>query len=176
MEESDKRLLLQIVSKGFVAKALKEKIVSATSGPMTSILAQVGRTAVLDTHLDEIAKDAIQPAVRAKAYRSKFEGKLTWFEGRKWEWTDICYCEGRLRPIISERNLTVTSPFLETLRSASIDPSPMVRRVAAEMLIRELDTIGKESSALANQFACDASPSVAERGQFALKRMKERRT
>lgn len=173
MGEPDKKILLQIVSKEVVAEALKEKIVSATSGPMASIFAQASRTEVLDSHLDEIAKNSTQPAVRAKAYRSKFEGKITWFEGRKWEWTDIRYCESRLRPIVSERNLTITSPFLETLRSAAADRSPMVRKIAAEILIRELDVIGKESSELANLFASDASPAVAERGQFALKRMKE---
>ncbi|MFW2440603.1 MAG: hypothetical protein ACN4GR_14695 [Arenicellales bacterium] len=171
MDESDKQVLLKIISSKDIAEAFKAKIMSSTSGPITSIFAQVGRTSVLDEHLSEIAKKAIQPSVRAKAYRSQFEGKMVWFEGRKWEWTDIQYCEGRLKPIVSERELTVSSPFLETLRVASVDRSPVVNRVAAEILIRDLEALGGESVPLANHFASDKSSSVAERGKFALKRL-----
>lgn len=171
MDETDKQVLLTIISNKAIAEAFKAKILSATSGPMTSIISQIGRTSVLDASLKEIAEKAIQPSVRAKAYRSQFEGKMTWFEGRKWEWTDKRYCEGRLKPIVSERKLTATSPFLETLKSASIDPSPIVRRVAAEMLIRDLKGLGDESLPLANLFAVDKSPSVAERGKFAIKQL-----
>jgi len=171
MEESDKQVLMDITSIEEVAKSLKERIISTSSGPMTSILAQAGRTETLDRYLGEIAKEAIQPSVRAKAYRCQFEGKMVWFEGRKWEWTDKRYGEGRLKPILSERTVSVASPFLETLKLAAIDQSPMVRRVAGEMLIRDLKTIGAESIKLAELFASDSSPSVAERGKFALKRL-----
>ena len=47
----------------------------------------------------------------------------------------------------------------------------MVRRVAGEMLIRELKLIGAESIKLAELLASDSSPSVAERGRFALDRL-----
>lgn len=171
MDELDKQALLNIISSKDIAEAFKDKIISSTSGPMTSIFAQVGRTSVLDEYLTEIAKTAIQPSVRAKAYRSQFEGKMVWFEGRKWEWTDIRYCEGRLKAIVSERNLTIPCPLLETLRLASVDRSPIVRKVAAEMLIRDLEVLGNESLPLANLFASDTSSSVAERGKFALKRL-----
>lgn len=173
IEELDKKVLLEIISSKNIFEPLKSKIISATSGPLTSIFAQAGRASVLDDHLSEIAQNAIQPSVRAKAYRSQFEGKMVWLEGKKWEWTDIRYCEGRLQPILSERKLTVTSPFLETLRMASTDRSPVVRRVAAEMLIQKLENLGDESFRLANLFASDASPSVAERGNFALKKIYE---
>lgn len=171
LEEADKRILLEIISIEEVAQSLKLRIISATSGPMTSILAHAGQSETLDYCLSAIAREAIQPSVRAKAYRSQLEGKMVWSEGRKWEWTDIRYCEGRLKPILSERNLSVTSPFLETLKLAAVDHSPMVRRVAGQMLIRELTTIGEESLKLANLLASDSSPSVAERGKFALKRL-----
>jgi hypothetical protein len=95
---------------------------------------------------------------------------MVWFEGRKWEWIDIRYCEERLKPILSERYLSITIPFLETLKSAAIDRSPMVRRVAGDVLIQRLSTIGIESVKLAELLATDSSPSVAERGKFALKK------
>ena len=171
MADSDKQVLLNIVSSKNITDALMSKIMSTASGPLTSIFAQVGRTSVLDSHLSEISQNAIQPSVRAKAYRSQLEGKMVWLEGREWEWTDIRYCKGRLKPILSERKLTVATPFIETLKLASVDCSPIVRRVAAETLIRELENLGAESFRLANLFASDASHSVAERGMFALKKL-----
>lgn len=173
MEESDKQVLLDIVSNEKVTEAFIEKFVTATSGPMALILSQIGRTSALDVHLKYIAENAVQPAVRAKALRSLFEGKMTCLEGRKFEWTDIRYCEGRMKPVVTERHLTIDYPFLESLRSASVDPSPMVKRVAADKLICELKTLGEEAWVLANVFFTDKSPSVSERGDFALRKLKE---
>ncbi len=43
----------------------------------------------------------------------------------------------------------------------------MVRRVAGELLIQHLESVGADSVNLAEQLASDPSPSVAERGRFA---------
>lgn len=169
MEESDRRVLLDSLSNKDIAEALKRKIVSAASGPITSIFSQVGRTPVLDDYLNDIARNAVQPPVRAKAYRSQFERRLTWFEGRKWEWTDIRYCKGKFNPVVAGRDLTVVRPFLDILDAASIDSSPMVRKIAAEMLIRHIEVLGEKSFIYASRFASDPSPSVADRGLYALK-------
>ena len=171
MEDADKQILLGITSIEKVVHSLKSRVISATSGPMASILAQTGRTEILDKYLDEIAKKAIQPSVRAKAYRCLLEKKMVWFDGRKWKWTDKQYCKGRLGPILCERAISVASPFLETLKRAVRDSSPMVRRVAGEILIQNLNLIGAESIRLAKLLASDSSPSVAERGRFALDRL-----
>lgn len=47
----------------------------------------------------------------------------------------------------------------------------MVRRVAAEFLIRDLQSLGERALALAQRLGADANPSVAERGRFALKQL-----
>lgn len=171
MEDKDKQALVEIASIEKVGHSLKSRILSATSGPMVSVLSQAGCTETLDRYLDEIARKAIQPSVRAKAYRCLLEGKMVWCDGRKWEWTDKRYCKGQFKPILCERTIRITSPFLETLKSAVMDQSPMVRRVAGEMLIRELEKIGAEALGLAELLASDPSPSVAERGKFVLKRL-----
>jgi hypothetical protein len=49
----------------------------------------------------------------------------------------------------------------------------MVRRVAAEFLIRELLSMGPSALPLAQRMACDASRSVAERGRFALEQLND---
>ncbi len=52
---------------------------------------------------------------------------------------------------------------------AAIDRSPMVRRIAGEMLIKQLENIGDDALKLAELLASDTTVAVAERGQFALK-------
>lgn len=168
---SEKQVILNILSLPNIAKSLKNRFISATSGPMTSILAQVGRTSALDSELIEIAESAIQPSVRAMAYRCQFEGKMVWVEGRKWVWTDKVYCKGRLMPQLGERKISVVKPFIENLYQSAIDSSPIVRRVAGEWLIREYSNLGEQAFMLAELLAADPSPSVAERGKFALERL-----
>ena len=51
------------------------------------------------------------------------------------------------------------------------DRSPIVRRVAGEMLVREFKSIGAESIKLAELLASDSSPSVAEWGRYAIDRL-----
>ena len=168
MREEDGQALAQIVAIEQVALALKSKIISSAVGPAATILAQAGRASALDCWLGEIARDAVQPAVRAKAYRCQLEGRMTWASGREWKWIDKKWCKGRFEPTIYERTIPVTSSFQQTLGAAIGDPSPMVRRVGGEMLIRELQSIGSESRSLAEVLASDSSPSVAERGRYAL--------
>ncbi|MCG7497350.1 hypothetical protein MHO82_10785 [Vibrio sp. Of7-15] len=171
IEDADKEAFLQIMNREEVAESLKTKLIVSASGPMPFVFSQLGRTNILDDSLYEIARNAIQPALRAKAYRSLFEKRLVWSEGRKWEWTDIRYCQGRQKAVTSERKITVSIPFLDLLRDSSADPSSVVRKVSAEFLIRELESLGHESKVYADKFATDNATSVSERGHFALKQL-----
>ena len=171
IEKAGRQVLLEIISKREMVQALKSKIISSTSGPMASLMMQVGRTPVFDEHLSEIANNAVQPSVRARVYRSLLEGRMVWVEGRKWEWTDIKYCKGKFQAVVGEREIEVALPFIVLLQKSADDPSSIVRRVAAEFLIRELNTLGNESFELASRFASDKSYAVAERGRFALAKL-----
>jgi len=88
IEEADKGILLQIICEKEIAKSFRSKLISSASGPMPSLFSQLGRTPILDESMEEIANSAIQPSVRAKAFRSLFERRIVWIEGRKWEWTN----------------------------------------------------------------------------------------
>lgn len=160
--------LLSIVPSRLVAKLLQ-----ATTGPAAGILGQVGRTPILDQCLPTLCAQAIQPAVRAKAYRSQLEDRMVWFEGRKWVWTDRRWCQGRYVPVLGERKIHVYRPFLELLVQAAQDASPIVRRVAGDVLLAKLDSIGVDALPIAILLSEDAYPSVAERGIFALKRLED---
>ncbi len=173
IETIDKNVILLIITEDRVAELLIKKIMSSATGPMTSLFSQLGRTSILDGKIEDVAKLAIQPSLRAKAYRSLFDERVTWSEGRKWVWTNIQYCEGRLSPIVRERKISVHTPLLDLIKASAGDRSSIVRRVSAEVLIRELDKLGDVSKTLAVKFAADKSAAVAERGKFALKKLDE---
>ncbi len=171
MEAADRAGLVGLLDIQEVAMALKSRIVSSTSGPVCSVLRQAGRTSALDPWLAEIARTAVMPAVRARACRCLLEARMTWTAGRKWVWTDLKWCKGRFEPVVEQRLLSVTRELGMQVEQASRDPSPLVRRVAGEMLIQHLDSVGREAASIARRLAADASPSVAERGRFALGRL-----
>lgn len=173
IEGPDKEVLLQIICEKEIARSFRSKLVSSASGPMPSLFSQLGRTPILDGEIEEIAGSAIQPSVRAKAYRSLFERRIVWVEGRKWEWTDIRYCEGRLKPIVADRKLDIRTPLLELLKKSAEDRSPIVRRVSAEILIRELGSLRSVARVFAEKFASDKSRPVSERGEFAIRKLDE---
>lgn len=175
METEGKQTLLKIASIEAVAYSLKSRLVSGTAGPLASVFAQAGQSSALDTYLLEIASNAIQPSVRAKAYQSLLNGKMVWLAGRRWEWTDIRYCEGRFKPMLCGRPLSINVSLEETLRAASVDRSALVRRIAGDILIQKAKTIGSATLQLATTLASDPHPSVAAKGNFVLKKLSARK-
>lgn len=169
MNERERQVLLYIASIPEIAVQLKAIIISSVGGPIALLLSQVGRLDFLDSSLHEIAQSAVQPSVRAKAYRSLLEGKMTWFTGRVWVWTDKRYCEGYYKPVLCSRELVVSVLFSQFIELAVNDKSAIVRRVAGEMLIREPSKVGSKYRKLIETLASDKSRSVSERGAFALR-------
>jgi len=174
VEEADNQKFLDMIATEEIALLLKSHLIASTSGPMPSLLSQIGRTDILDNYLNEIASEAIQPYVRAKAYRSLFESRMTWVKGQEWQWIDKVYGQGKLIPIIAERKINVQSPFLELLNEAADDRSPIVRQVSAEFLIRNIENLGIQSRIFAEKFAADKSSNVAEQGKFVLRKLNEK--
>jgi len=169
MEASDRQVLLDIASVEAVACKLKLQILSTVAGPLAEVLAQTGRSPALDACLPEIASKAVQPAVRAKAYRALLEGKMVWLEGRKWEWTDVRYCKGHLKAIHGNRPLSITFPRPEAFRAAIADRSAFVRGVAGTVLMQESEQLGALAIELATTLASDKHPALSARGNFLLK-------
>ena len=170
-KDSDKQAMLNLINGQQLVLALKNKLIDSTSGPMTSLLSQFGRTTQFDEYLLEIAEQAVQPAVRAKAYKCLLERKMVWLEGRKWVWTDKRYCIGRLQAVVGERELKVAVPIKELIERGIDDRSAMVRRLSADNLIKHIEIFGNDADVFANELAMDTSSTVSERGEFALKKL-----
>lgn len=172
-KEQEKLRLMEVVELDHVSRALCEKLISNTSGPMSQVLSQVGRSDAIDENLPDIAVKSIQPAVRARSYRMLLERKSVWVEGRAWKWTDIRYSEGKYVPVLGERKIHLAVPLIATIEQALSDSSPAVRRVGAEKFIQHLDEFGERAVHISAKIASDRSSSVAERGRFAQRRLRK---
>lgn len=171
MEPADRDAVAAIASVEHVSLALRSKIMDSTVGPAALVLSQCARSVTFDSWIQEFAHGAVQPTVRARAFRWLFVGQASWVVGHRWMWTNLAYCKGKIEPTFESRGIPVSQSFKVTLDAAMADRSPMVRRVAAEFLVRELPSLGVHALALAQRMASDTSLSVAERGQFALKQL-----
>lgn len=171
VDPSDKQVMMELVSMKAVASELKRRVTGSPCGPMTAVLSQALRTAALDGCLMQIAEEAVQPVVRAVAHRTLLAGKAVWVDGHSWRWIDIRYGRKRLDHMFAERPLQEVPAFLDVLNAAAADRSPIVRRIAAQALVREMGHLGEAVLPLVRRLAEDASPSVAERGEFILKRL-----
>lgn len=80
-------------------------------------------------------------------------------------------CKGKLQNVLGERPLHEVPPLLETMDLAASDRSCIVRAVAAEALVREMEALSGAAVPLARRLASDSSPRVAERGKFVLQRL-----
>lgn len=171
MEAADRQVLVELMSLDKVAFALKSRILRASAGPAALVLMQAGRGPAFDDWFMEFARTAIQPSVRAKAYRCLLEGRIVWVAGRRWVWTQIQWCKGRFEPILEQRELVTNVNFRVLLRVALEDKSSLVRRVAADFAIKRLDSLGSDAPSIAVQLASDSCRYVAEQGSFALNKL-----
>ncbi len=173
IEKADKQLILHLINTEGLAVLFKSKLISSVSGPMPSLFSQLARTDILDNYLNEIATDAMQPYMRAKAFRSLFEKRIFWIVGQEWKWTNKVYGEGKLIPVITERKIEVHIPFLELLNISANDESSIIRKISAEFVIRNIHSLGSQAKIFADSFVADKSSSVSEQGQFILRKLDE---
>lgn len=173
LQAEDRQVLEQLVSSEPVAAAMKARIIGDAVGPASLMLSQAGRTPALDPWHWEIAREAVQPCVRVRAYRSLLEQRVVWAVRRRWVWTDVKWGKGKFETELGERAIAVEVPPLEILERAVGDPSHRSRRVAAEFLLEHLEAIGADARRLAEKLASDSWPYVAKLGRLAVDRCRE---
>jgi len=168
MSPASKQDALAVLLSDAVAAQLATALARSPAGPMTTLLSQLGQIAAIDPHLPYLAAQAIQPALRAKAYQSLLSGKATWASGKEQEWIERRHNLYRWRTHLDSRPLTIPVEHTPTLQQAAADRSPIVRRVAADAIIAALPHLGPSEQHLATRLAVDPNPSVAERGAYIL--------
>ena len=166
-----RQVIIDLISLPEVIAEIRNHIVSNYSAVRMATFMELARLPIFDQYLLDITHKALQPSVRAKAYRSLFEQRVSWFVGRERVWISRCDGISRMKPIIKHRSINVPIVFERLLNEASIDPSSHVRCLAAEILIKELSTLGDQARKYAEIFSKDHSKAVSERGDFALRKL-----
>ena len=169
MQKAERQNALAVLLNDNVVTELVTILARSPAGPMIGLLSQLGQIAAIDPHLPYLAAQAIQPALRAKAYQSLLSGKTTWVAGKEQEWIERRHNLYRWRTHLDSRPLTITVEHDPTLQQAAADRSPIVRRVAADAIIAALPHLGPCEQYLAARLATDPNRSVAERGACILR-------
>ncbi|MBE9063255.1 hypothetical protein [cf. Phormidesmis sp. LEGE 11477] len=171
LQTEDKQVIVDILGYQDIPEGLSEKIITAPAGPAPMVLSQVGKQPAFDRFLLDISTRAVQPAVRAKAYKSQLDESVSWIEGYQWKWIDKRWCKGRFMPVVINRDIQVARPFIQSLEAAATDKSVLVRRVAGNALFSETGSPRVDVASIAKMLASDPYPSISERGKFGLKRL-----
>jgi hypothetical protein len=166
---AEKLILEAAFERDDVADHLADILVEKATGPMASTLRQSMRSIAMDRHLQRLATDALQPAVRATAMQSLIEGVATWPIGWQWQWVDKPLGIRRRQPLIKRRPLTVPSDRSDMIRRGLKDRAATVRTVAISGLIEDMAAL-PDARRLASDALADRSAAVRERAAFILSR------
>lgn len=161
-------LLDDALCRSDVSEALAARLRNATTGPMARVLAHALRRPAMDRHLPELAREALIPAVRAKALRSLIEARAAWPAGFETKWIDKSHGLNRKVRVFDERPIDRAQPLEALVALAAADRAAPVRRVAAEALVRNHASLANADRLLASLLR-DKSPSIRERAEFVAK-------
>lgn len=144
--------------------ALRLVLLHETNGPMARLLRKNLRTLDLDYLLPDLAVEARSAFVRAVATETILEGCARWHAATEWQWVDKVYGLRRRVQKWDKRTVPIaTTVQNEVLAAAARDTSAVVRKLAAEHLIRE----GIEAHQATYQLlANDTSNRVRDRMDF----------
>jgi hypothetical protein len=151
-----------------VMAGLASQLTQRSTGPLANCLRHALRYPAMDEHLPHLASDAIQPSVRALAYRCLISGKATWTTGYAWTWIDKVYGVRRRVPKFETRDIQRSHPVADLVRAAVRDKSAFVRVVAADALIAARSSLPDEEALIAS-LAKDRSSAVRSRADFMLR-------
>ncbi len=165
----ERGVLDKLLCRPDVAREMAILFQTETSGPVSTSLRYALRGDRLDTHLDHLARQALQPAVRALAAQCLIEGVATWHEGWEWKWVDKSRGLQRRVPISRSRSLITKADISSVIQAGVNDRSSVVRRAALQGLISRVDDV-ENASVAAIALLNDKSPSVRERAQFIMRR------
>jgi hypothetical protein len=154
-----------------IAEIVGQAIAQPT-GPGMRLIAQLARHSPLDHFLPEVARDALQPDLRALAVRFMIDGFVSWPEGFDHVQSDKAFGEKRRVRRYSQRPLTVAVDVAAVIAAAARDRSPIVRAAAADGLVRKRNVLS-DAKVLARLLAADAHAGVRQRAEFVLAELGE---
>ncbi len=129
----ERRIVDEMLARPEVADRL---FLRMRGGPTTRLFKEALRSPAYDGRLLELAKGATLPQVRFLAFRALIEGRAVWLGGREWVFTDKVYNKRKLVPRFEQRPIPRPMLVEDLIELAAVDRSPLVRKAAADGLIR----------------------------------------
>jgi hypothetical protein len=161
----ERELISQQLRRNDVIAELSQLMLTERNGPLPSALAYVSRFPEIDCHLDLLAKEALNPGIRAIALRALIDLEARFANGMQWHWIDKPMGIRRKEPRIESRQLTITYDRKRLYLAGLGDKSAIVRRVALSGIIKyDRHEIGYQN--LAREYLADPSRSVRARAEF----------
>jgi hypothetical protein len=111
---------------------------------------------------------AVQPSVRAAAYRCLIPGKAVWPVGFEWSWINKVYGLRRRTPKLETRTIQTDRPATDFIEAGIRDKSAFVRKVVADAMIAVRAQIPNEEKLVAH-LATDRSSLVRSRAEFLMR-------
>ncbi|MBR0756491.1 hypothetical protein JQ604_30300 [Bradyrhizobium jicamae] len=171
---SDEAHMLDLVfARADVLAALAKRLQDTPTGPMGDCLRNALRFPDSDQHLSKLAATAIQPSVRAIAYKCLISRKAAWHAGFEWAWIDKVYGLRRRVPKLETRDIQTDGPVVDFIVAGIRDRSAFVRKTVADAMIGVRSQIEDEGHLVA-QLAADPNPAVRSRGDFMVRHQGER--
>jgi hypothetical protein len=159
------KALDQMFERRDVMAGIAAQLRQRATGPMATYLRHALRYQGFDEHLPGLAVAAVQPSVRALAYRCLISGKAAWPAGYEWAWIDKVYGIRQRVPKIETRDVQRSVPVSDLVGAAFRDKSAFVRRVAADALIAVRSQVPDDEELIA-RLEQDRSAAVRSRADF----------
>lgn len=154
-----------LLARADVAEQLAELMISKPTGAVASTLRIALRATALDPYLERIAREAIQPAVRAFALTTLIDRQASWPIGRDWQWIDKSMGVRRRVTVFASRVVESSTTRDDLIAAGLTDRSPAVRNAALTGIIRYM--LGTpEARNHASLLTTDRSRTVRERAAF----------
>ena len=169
----EKKQLDAVFQRPDVARLLKNEFLGIRPGRVGQTFRQFLQGAEIDPYLEELARDARLPSVRAIATQTLLSGRAQWFVGYREVWVDKRFgCSTKIAEFDS-RAITPVCRESRVLEQAALDRSVQVRKVAADALIARRESATDRTDRIAHRLAADRNVSVRARAEFYLRKRAE---
>lgn len=164
---SERAVLVEALHRSDVALALADVLIKRQTGRLTAVLQRALQNSGLDSFLEQIAREAAQPAVRAVALQSLIDGYASWPSGLAWQWIDKSMGIRKRVRTFDRRPLTKKALLKPLIMMGAVDRSAAVKKVALDCLTRHRAEM-PDAKEIAAPLLLDRTASVRERAEFLL--------
>ncbi len=165
---SEMRALNTAFARPDVGAILVDLFLHSPTGPLANRLRYLLRYAGYEQFLPALARQAVQPAVRALALKSLLDGRVSWPVGFEWKWIDKTYGLRRREPAFASRPIQHGEWLEDLIVQGLADRSPVVRRVAADALCEHRRKVPQAEHLIVG-LAKDRNPSLRERASYMMR-------